>query len=37
VKINDKMTKNVVTVATTATAAEAAKKMQLENVGTFSF
>jgi CBS domain-containing protein len=33
-KISDKMTKNVVSVGLTATASEAAKKMQLENVGT---
>jgi CBS domain-containing protein len=33
-KIGEKMTKNVVTVGITATAAEAAKKMQSENVGT---
>jgi CBS domain-containing protein len=33
-KVGEKMTKNVVTVGITATAAEAAKKMQSENVGT---
>ena len=32
-KVGEKMTKNVVTVGITATAAEAAKKMQSENVG----
>jgi CBS domain-containing protein len=33
-KVSEKMTKNVVTMGMTATAAEVAKKMQSENVGT---
>jgi CBS domain-containing protein len=33
-KVGEKMTKNMVTVNITATAAEAAKKMQSEKVGT---